>query len=590
MLTHYRQLETRRLARAGFTLVEMLVAVALVLLMMTMFAEIFSLATSSMSKQKGLAELDQRQRLMSTLLRADLKQRSFRNLYPFHPQDDPIHIYSANRPGNIPFDVRQGYFYISENDPENDADDVLQFTVTRTDGTLFYGKTVQLIDAAGNGAVTNPNQPELDDGSAFGEGLGVGTSPSAEVAYFVRNGTLCRRVLLVRRPTDPTFEDNPDNNNSIAPPPILTPLFQTTPGVYPLGTVPMAYNGVYVFTTPSATAANRFPNDFDYSATHEYIPPGMGPPPPPAPVRLLGEVRLANTPASPLSFGHIKNRFGFQRSLGFPSGSAYPVGLPYEYVGGAFIGRFTHEETSHSAFAYPGDLGAGGDSILATGDDTNPYTRTAGLAVSPNGIVTLYAGGSRQGEDILLTNVQNFDVKVWDQGASVGPDGQPGIAGINDDGINGVDDVGEMGSVGSDDGAFVDIGHTGNGFFSQLANGVGIGNQNPAYGPLGDYSAPQTNRCFDTWHPDLGALIGYAPFRPATAGIDGGPGVAGVDDDDPDGNPLTGIDDAAEFGWPNTDDVPISIKAIQIRVRYLDVSSGLVRELTIIEQVSPDAL
>lgn len=575
MFTHHRHHETRHPLRAGFTLVEMLVAVALVLIMMTMFAEIFTLATSSMSKQKGLAELDQRQRLMSTLLRDDLRQRSFRNLFAYHPLDNPINILSANRPGNVAFDVRQGYFYISENDPENDGDDVIQWTVTRTDGSLFYGRTAELIDTLGNGASTNPNQPEADDGAAFGEGLGVGTSPSAEVSYFLRNGTLYRRVLLIRRKTDATASDNPSTPGG-------TPLVQTGTGVYPVATT--SPSGYYVY---GANGANRYPRDFDYSATHEYVPPPAMSPPPSAPVRILGETEsLSNTPVAGIgvSLGQPKNRFGFQRPTGL--GGTYPVGLPFEYIGTTFIGRYTHEETSHPAFGYPGDLGAGADLILASGDDTNPYTRTAGLAVSPNGVVTLYADGSREGEDILLTNVQNFDVKVWDPGASLGPDGAYGIAGINDDGLGAVDDAAELGWPGSDDGAFVDIGHTGIGFFSQTNN------LNAAYGP-----AAAGNRCFDTWHADFGPAfmatkisMGYAPFRPALAGYDGAPGKAGVDDDDPDGDPTTGIDDAAELGWPNSDDIPISIKAVQIRVRYLDISSGLVREITIIEQVSPDAI
>jgi len=40
---------------AGFTLVEMLVAVALVLLMMSIFAQIFQMATGSLSQQRGIA-------------------------------------------------------------------------------------------------------------------------------------------------------------------------------------------------------------------------------------------------------------------------------------------------------------------------------------------------------------------------------------------------------------------------------------------------------------------------------------------------------------------------------------------------------
>ncbi len=580
MFTSRRQLESRNPAQAGFTLVEMLVSVALVLLMMTMFAEIFSLATSSMSKQKGLAELDQRQRLMSTLLRDDLKQRSFRTLFAYHPSDNSINVYSVNRPGNIPFDERQGYFYISENDPDNDSDDVLQFTVTRDSDSVFYGRTRELLDSqmpVSQGAASNPNQPEFDDGAYFGEGLGVGTSPSAEVAYFLRNGILYRRVLLIRHPTDvPFINDNPTTPGGV-------PLIQTGNGIYPQG---VTSTGFYV---RNGSVASRYPEDFDYSATHVYVPPPMMPPnPPPAQVTMLGETSL--NPGSTLPLGDPRNRFGFQRPTGF--GGSYPVGLPLEYLPTGFIGRFTHEETSHPAFAYPGDLGAGSDSVLGNGDDTNPYTRpVAGLVLGPNGVVNQFAFGSRQGEDILLTKVQGFDVKIWDPGASRGADGLYGIAFIDDDNgdgdnnnATGADDILEMGWPGSDDGAWVDIGHGGPGAIGFFAQG---NNSNTFFGPLG-----ANNRCFDTWHPSLGATLGTAPFRPATRGLDGQPGRANYDDDNADGDndPATGFDEPAELGWPNTDDVPVTIKAIKIRVRFLDVSSGLIREISIIEQLSPEAI
>src|SRR5262245_23723803 len=63
-------------SRGGFTLVEMLVAVGLVVMMMTLFAQIFSMCTGTMATQKGISENDQRVRMVSTLLRGDLKNRT----------------------------------------------------------------------------------------------------------------------------------------------------------------------------------------------------------------------------------------------------------------------------------------------------------------------------------------------------------------------------------------------------------------------------------------------------------------------------------------------------------------------------------
>ena len=125
----------------AFTLVEMMIAVALVLLIMTMFAEIFQIATSSLSKQRGLSENDQRARLLNTVVRADLDKRSFRDVIPFTSNQDTRQL------GGLLL-RRTGYWYYAENDPSDDTDDVLQFTTQvsnrsqSTDTTPYLGLAV----------------------------------------------------------------------------------------------------------------------------------------------------------------------------------------------------------------------------------------------------------------------------------------------------------------------------------------------------------------------------------------------------------------------------------------------------------------
>lgn len=125
----------------AFTLVEMMIAVALVLLIMTMFAEIFQIATSSLSKQRGLSENDQRARLLNTIVRADLDKRSFRDVIPFTSNQDTRQL------GGLLL-RRAGYWYYAENDPSDDTDDVLQFTTRvsnrsqSTDTTPYLGLAV----------------------------------------------------------------------------------------------------------------------------------------------------------------------------------------------------------------------------------------------------------------------------------------------------------------------------------------------------------------------------------------------------------------------------------------------------------------
>ncbi|GIS59813.1 MAG: hypothetical protein CM1200mP2_20380 [Planctomycetaceae bacterium] len=121
-------------------------------------------------------------------------------------------------------DNRQGYFSVSENNPQNDLDDVLQFTARTSislqniDSTRFAGASNNLANMAedannnnqldpgedinGNGQLDSGlngvgfNQPDWDDGVYDN----VSESIAAEISYFLRNGILYRRVLLLRQP------------------------------------------------------------------------------------------------------------------------------------------------------------------------------------------------------------------------------------------------------------------------------------------------------------------------------------------------------------------------------------------------------
>ena len=198
--------------RAGFTLVEMLVSVTLVLLMMTMFASIFSMATDSVSKQRGISQNDQRARSLVTLLRSDWQHRTNRYPLAFHPDEDAS-------TSATPFGSRGGYLYISTNDPYSGLDDLVQFTINsdilieNTDDTPYFGKAQMLSDrtlTTSTSLSVNPNQPEADDGSLLFNS--VSSSNAAEVTYFVRNGNLFRRMQLIRKPlpvAGSDFDDQP---------------------------------------------------------------------------------------------------------------------------------------------------------------------------------------------------------------------------------------------------------------------------------------------------------------------------------------------------------------------------------------------
>lgn len=479
--------------RRGFTLIEMLVSTALVMLIMILFAEIFSEAVSTVRAQRAIIANDEKARAFITTLGTDLSRRTYRTSVGRGSLVTSLGILESPQglvalgPGDRVDPRQRGYFYYSENDPNDDGDDVLAFTVSVEEtlrNPLVSDPSLALFTGRALDANLLPgslNQPDLDDGRADR----ASASRAAEVCYFLRGTTLYRRVMLLRDPL-----------------PNASPPFGTQPT---LASGSPALSSVPNVIVPGALQYR----DFDFAATNvngflhfhglESLDNARG---------------LANSPiALPgFRFGHLPN------------------GLPREFDNATplpnFFGRFNQEETSFegpnglppglNGFRWPGVNDGAGNNII----DSPLVTGPAGvLAVDVNtdnafdgGDVVL--SGSRAGEDILMTGVETFNVQVWDPGY-----GEADFDGSGAwDPLNPTDDL-NMNGV-QDNGAWVDIGNqTGSGLFTQnwvdrTASGalgnVTWGRQNVAYGPGG----PAGNHVFDTWHPDLGPTLGVAPYRP----------------------------------------------------------------------------
>lgn len=564
--------------RAAFTLIEMLVAIGIVVLMMTMFASIFQLATNTMFTQRGLSENDQRVRLVMTMLRNDLgstdidpvtgnkikAHRTFKCLIPWGAQEAPgpdlapINPFIPGYLSNASPADREGYFYLSEGNPNDDTDDNLQFTITVNPSASdrIYGRAaILLADGSGYGppGTTPPpagyppnapaaapfvpppanghywqNQPEFDD--LQGTTNQVASSTTAEVSYFLRNGTLYRRVMLVRKPNVATGNDHDPQNDSAG----------------------------NLFWTPYTSGKRNFYSDFDYSAVYNSLV---------AEPVLHGLTDLSGVGGASSPLLHPANRWGFDNTSAFGSGR----GLPKEWIGLNYIGRYTHAETSDATFGYP---------AMITGASGDPMASNNAALNFANGSVTNFPNGTRAGEDVIMTNVISFDIKVWDPAASLGPDNFPGIVNVDDDGANGIDDNGEIGAFGSDDGDWRDLGHPGlirgvntYGFFRAPTAAT---NPNPYYSNV--LASPMTNR-FDTWGGQLEfdgtpAVFDNPPYRPLYLGPDKKPGKALFDDD---GDGI--IDNASEIGAPGTDDFA-PLTAIKINIRFYDVTSKQIRDVT----------
>ncbi|MCA9026845.1 MAG: prepilin-type N-terminal cleavage/methylation domain-containing protein [Planctomycetaceae bacterium] len=554
-----RQPSTIRPTRQGFTLVELLVTVALLLVIMSMFASAFQIATGTLHKHRGIAENDQRARAAVSMLDGDLAKRTYRqsSFYTVpniaHPLNrDPLVLDAAEYPvfadttyltdlanranqqglGIVALHPdyftattrtvgteERGYFYISENDPDNDTDDVLQLTVNglefdlgNLDEIIYSGRATVLEDT--DYSISPPSQqdqPIWDDGIGFtidpttqaaspyvAGDTGRSSSHYAEVSYFVRNGNLYRRELLIREPAvDPEGDGQPsfDGGGDM---------------------IPNDYGG-------------DFCNDFDFSATR-LDPEQTGDP--------AGRVwfnsstlSLDNSSAGStylskyLALGNPQNRFGHDPSPRRNLGGIFSIvalqGRPKEYFDSgdadSFFGRYTHEETSHTDFEHPGvaSNGSSGPSTVVT-----PFSPLLAIpdTTPQDGIADEFADGPRKGEDLLLTNVHAFDIEVWDaaiqQWVDLGHN-------LNDGDWHQQQIIDTSNLPTSSDPVF----------FNTPA-----GSTPPAYASAGramyrygsldetladDPANPIFNRIFDTWHPgfdfdpnDPLTLDDLPPFRP----------------------------------------------------------------------------
>ena len=157
--------------RRGVTLVEMLVTVAMLVIIMTILVQVFQGATGALSAAQATQELDNELKLLDATIRPDLNGATAH----FTPPLDPAQ--------NL------GYFEYGENEfadiQGEDSDDYIRFTAKAPPGRPFTGR-MWVSNTAATPLFYNGNSQPVSI-----------TSEYAEIIYFLRNGNLYRRVLLV---------------------------------------------------------------------------------------------------------------------------------------------------------------------------------------------------------------------------------------------------------------------------------------------------------------------------------------------------------------------------------------------------------
>ena len=216
--------------RRGVTLVEMLVTVAVLVIIMTVLVQIFQAATGALTTAQIIQDLDNQLKLLESTIRSDLGGVTAR----FTPALDPTQ--------------GLGYFEYGENEfPDTqgeDSDDFLRFTAKAPPGQPFTGRRWVTAPANAAGFYNGNAQP-----------ITV-TSEYAEIIYFLRNGNLYRRVLLIAPELQSAIVPTVGNQGFLPSPPYNANGSPFTPGSLG-GSVPVSWQGVNDFSAhPAATGPN----------------------------------------------------------------------------------------------------------------------------------------------------------------------------------------------------------------------------------------------------------------------------------------------------------------------------------------------
>jgi len=463
----------------GYTLMEILVATALTLMLMAGVATMFGQMGNSINQSRAVLEMAERLRACAALLQSDLAGHTVTPLPPRRPESGEGYLEIIEGP------VGPDNWDLAVN---NDAGMVglRDTSVGDVDDMLIF--TTRSTSRPFVGRVYIKRAPLSSETPTDSDGAGpyvlVNSTESdvAEIAWFMRGRTLYRRVLLVR----------------------------------PLPDVDLRTNNLDV---PSVQG---FYGRFDISARPAYD----------------GTSHVAYNTLSDLT----KRECRYAHRYNTSGGSANS--FPFDVRSWGILGLPTLRECSHGNWSV-------GVTTIPSLTVPNPYTfdfwsqqpfgwssdldRTTGTILEYD--------GPRKADDIVLTNVIGFDVKVWEpakaQYVDLGyekslPTASPTVAGS----------------------VFYHIGYP----KSQLQPSDAAGDA----------------RVYDTWSFHYEHDGEPQPASATTMDL----GTNGFDDDS---NGI--VDDVNE--WETMPPYPVPLRGIQVKIRVYEPSSRQIREVSIVQDFLP---
>jgi type II secretory pathway component PulJ len=513
---------------AGYTLVEILVAATISLVLMLLVVNIVGTVGSSISNSRAALEMSNRLREAHARLTQDLQGITVTMSPPRDPAANEGYFEYTEGPAGPDFEPSQAAYNL--NDASNpiqgdttvgDIDDMILFT-TRNKTQPFVGKL---------------------------KGTETIQSPDAEVAWFVRGRTLYRRVLLVAPQCLNQLSAGASmsesewgggsffKNNDIS-------VRRITDGT----NVYLVPNTLGDLTKPENRYAHQ-PNSGDYPAGYPYHP------------HLIANWATLKLPL--LAETASANWFT-QWSYGYDPPTPPPVPVPKP---NALLPAITLNYNSA-----PYDLFDAW---------TNPIRYQDLDRIT--GAITDMSDSDRGGEDVVLTNVIGFDVKVWDPdapilqylsgGNPVGPallPGDPGYwAALQAYVAGGASAPGLIGQ-----GAYVDLGYAREIYSSSMVSNFshkGV----PGSKLVELAKDPSTGfyeRVYDTWSTHFESNS-YDENNDTVADA----ATNGFDDDS---NGV--VDDAGERD--TSPPYPVPLRGLQVKIRIFEPDSRQIREVTVVQK------
>ncbi|WP_165701346.1 PulJ/GspJ family protein [Crateriforma conspicua] len=505
----------RKSIAVGFTLVEMMVAMAITLLLMAALASSFGKVGQQVRVSRAQVDLSSRVRDVTRRMRDELSRCTANPAATGSDKgegylvyfDGPISNITATLMGRAPAEDNE---YTLQDSRFGDYDDYLAFTAKAPEGSPFTGKVPRFVldakTAEANGVAYNA--ANFPGGVAGALDPVVITSQYAEIIYYVspqyqtsldtaNNGQSIHVYDTAAQPTIVDLDGNgiPDQMKLHRRVLLIRPDLNLN-GVTTLGpALPQFTSGNYTYLQPDtwpSDASTGLPaiktpggNGLNQSQAALAWLIGMGPIHQQCDLS-VGRRLMPNGAPSTSNAGNFvfanslddlqqpHNRFAHvrvpQTILGIspPNGTNGYTSMPLLALGG--VAPILEAATINTPSVAPPYGGAPGFALrtrFVTPTFLNGFLRPEFILGQDLSHTDTFGDGwgiERVGEDVLLTNVLSFDVKAFDPGVqtyvSPGPDGQFGVAGVDDD-QNGTVDDGlsinpalineEVGFVGSDD-------------------------------------------------------------------------------------------------------------------------------------------